>query len=88
MEVNRNAEKSLFLSLSLYVKDVLEKLKQYLPAKGFKFNDAETPMDNKIRLQKNGATQLRFKQKEIEIEAGVVKCNASISYREVVGSLL
>ena len=41
-------------------------------------------MDNKIRLHKNWATQLRFKQKEIEI----VKCDASIPYREVVGLLL
>ena len=45
-------------------------------------------MDNKVRLFKNGATQLRFRQKEIEMEAGAVKCNVSIPYREVVGSLL
>ena len=84
MEVTRTVEGSLFLSQSLYVNDVLEKFKQYLPAKGSKCNGAETPMDNEIRLHKNGATQLRFKQKEIEMEAGVVKCNASIPYREVV----
>ena len=45
-------------------------------------------MDNKIRLHKKGATQPRFKQKEIEVEAGAVKCDASIPYREVVASLL
>ena len=38
----------LFLSQSLYVKDVLEKVKEYLPTKGSKFNCAETPMENKI----------------------------------------
>ena len=70
MEVTRTVEGDLFLSQSFYVKDVLEKFKQCLPAKGFKFNGAETPLDNKIRLHKNGATQLRFKRKEIEIEAG------------------
>ena len=53
-------------------------MKQYLPAKGSKFNGAETPMDNKIRLHKNGATQLRFKQKEIELEAGAVQFHAAI----------
>ena len=88
MEVTRTVEGGLFLSQSLYVKDVLEKFKEYLPAKGSKFNCAETPMDNMIRLYKNGATQLRFKQKEIEIEAGAVKFDASIPYRKVVGSLL
>ena len=64
---------------------MLEKFKQYLPAKGPKFNGDKTPMDNKIQLHKNGATQLLFKQKEIEIEAGTVKCSASIPYCEVVG---
>ena len=83
-----NCGRGLFLSQSLYVKDILEKFKEYLPAKGSKFNGAYTPMNNKIRLHKKGATQLRFKQKEIEIEAGAVKCDASISYREWVGSLL
>ena len=47
-----------------------------------------SPMDNRIRLHKKGATQLRLKQKDIEVEAGAVKCDASIPYREVVGSLL
>ena len=88
MEIIRTVEGGLFLSQSLYVKDVLMKFKQYLPAKGSKFDGAETPMNNKIRLHMNGATQLRFKQHEIEMEAGAVKCDASIPYREVVGSLL
>ena len=43
---------------------------------------------DKIRLHKNRATQLQFKQKEIEMEQGGVKCDANIPYREVVGSLL
>ena len=73
------------MSLSSYVRDVLDKLNEYLPAKGSKFYVAETPMNNKIRLQKSGATQLRFKQKEIEMEKGAIKCDASTPYREVVG---
>ena len=40
MEVTRTVEGGLFLSQSLYVKDVLEKFKEYLPAKGSKFNGA------------------------------------------------
>ena len=43
---------------------------------------------NKTRLHKKGATLLRFKQKEINVKAGAVKCDASIPYREEVGSLL
>ena len=54
--------------------DVLENFKPYLPAKGSKFNG-----------QQNSLTQ---ESKEIEIEAGAMKCDASTSYREVVGSLL
>ena len=52
MEVTRTKEEGLFLSQSLFVKDVLEKFKEYLPAKGPKCNGAETPMDNVVRLHK------------------------------------
>ena len=86
MEVTRTIEGGL--SQSLYVKDVPEKFRDCLPAKESKFNGAVTPMNNKIRLHKNGATLLRFKQKEIEVEWGSVKCDAGIPYPEVVGSLL
>ena len=82
MEVTRTVDGSLFLSLSLYIKDVLEKFKEYLPAKGSKFNGAKTPIDNKICLHKKRAT------KETEIEAVAVKYDAFIPYHEVVGSLL
>ena len=88
MEIIRTVAEGLCLSQSLYIKDVLEKFKEYLLAKGSKFNGAEPPMDNKIRSHKKGATKLRFKQKEIEIAAGAVECDATIPYREVVGSLL
>ena len=40
-------------------------------------------MDNRIRVHKKGATQLRPK-----IERGAIKCDASIPYPEMVGSLL
>ena len=88
MEVTHIEEGGLFLLQLLYVKDVLEKFKQYSLEKGSKFNGAESPMDNKIRLHKNGASQLRFRQKEIEMERGSLKCDASIPYRKVIGSLL
>ena len=70
MEVTRTLERGLLLSQSLYVEDLLEKFEQYLPAKGSEFIDAETPVDNKIHLHKNGATQLQYKQSKIEVEAG------------------
>ena len=78
-QVTRTVEGELFLSVSLYVKDVQDKINQYLPAKGSKFNGAETPMENKIRLHKKGATQLRFKQLEIENKSG--PCSATLVYR-------
>ena len=49
MEATRTVDGGLFLSQSLYVNDVLENFKEYLPAKGSKFNGAETSMDSKIR---------------------------------------
>ena len=52
--------------------------------KGSKFNGAETPIENKM-LHQSGATQLRYKQNEIGMERGSVKCDASIPYREEVG---
>ena len=86
--VTRTAEGGLFLSQSLYVQDVLEIFEEYLLAKGSNFKGVDTPMANKIRLHKLGETQLRYQQKEIEIAKGAVECDASISYRDVVGSLL
>ena len=88
MEITHTVEGGLFLSQSLYMKDMLEKFKQYLPETGSKFNGAKTPTDNKIRLHKERSTQLRFRQKEIEMERESVKCDANIPFREVVGSLL
>ena len=52
----------------------LEELNRILNIKGSNFND---PMDNKIRIHKNGATQLRLKQKEIKMEEGTVNCDPS-----------
>ena len=49
-------EGGLFLSQSLYVKYLSEEFKEYLPAKRTEFNGAETPVDNKISIQKSGAT--------------------------------
>ena len=78
-------EGGLFLWQSLYVKDKLERFKQYLPAKGPKFNGAETPMDNNIRLHKKVATQLHFKQKEIEVEAVSVDRSSKRNWCRVYG---
>ena len=86
MEVTRTVNGGLFLSHSMYVKDVLKVSKDCLPTNGSKLISGETPMDKKIRLHKSGFTQLRFQHKEIEIEKGATKCDAGIPYREVVGS--
>ena len=54
MEVIRTVEAGLFLSQTLYVKDVLEKSKQYLPAEGPEFwsSRMNPPMTNfRIRSQ-------------------------------------
>ena len=66
---------------------MLDKFKEYKHVKGSKFNGAETQMDNRIRSHKKGINQLRFQQKEFEIDGGV-KCHESIQFNEVAGSLV
>ena len=46
------------------------------------------PTDNKIRLHKSGATQLRYQQNEIEVEQRAVTCSESIPFRGRGGSLI
>ena len=80
-------EGRLFLSQSLYIKNVLGRFKILLPEPGTKLNEAETPMDHRIIFHKNGATYMRFKPKEKDTERDMEKCGAEVPYREVVGSL-
>ena len=68
MEVVRTKEEGLFLSQSLYIKVVLGRFKTHLPVPGTKLKGAETPMDHRVRLPKNGATHMRFKPKEKDIK--------------------
>ena len=70
---------SIIISISV-CQGCAREVREYLPTKGSKFNGTETPIENKIRLHKKGVTQLRFQQKEIEIERGplgliLVFCN-------------
>ena len=88
MEVVRTREGGLFLSQSLYIQDVLVCFKTHLPGPSTRLNGAETPMDHRIRLHKNGSTHMRFKPSDRDVERGSEKCGADIPYREVVGSLL
>ena len=60
MEVVRTKEGGLFLSQSLYIQDVLGQFKSHLSGPSTRLNGAETPMDLRIRLHKNGATHMRF----------------------------
>ena len=57
MEVTRTVEGGLLQSL--YVKDVLEKFEENLPAKGSILTALRLPQ--KTRLQKKGVTHMRFK---------------------------
>ena len=53
---------------SLYIQDVLGRIKTHLPGPNTKLNEAETPTDHRIRLHKNGATHMRLKPKEKDVE--------------------
>ena len=73
----------MFLPQSLYIQDVLGRFKTHIPGPGTTIDWAENPMDHRIRVHKNGATHMRIKPKEKDIEEGMEKCGA-----EVMGSLL
>ena len=88
MEVVRTREGGLSLSQSLYIQNVLGRFMSHMPGPSTKLNGAETPMDHRIRLHKNGATHMRFKPNENDIERGAERCEADVPYREVVGTLL
>ena len=53
-----------------------------------RLNGAETPMDHRIHLHKNGSTHMQFKPTEKDIEKDAEKCGADVPFREVVRSLL
>ena len=82
MEVMR--DRSFFMSQSLYIQDVLGRFKTHPPGPSKKLNGAETPMDHRIRLNKNGSTRMRLKPKDKNVENLEEKCGSDIPCKEVV----
>ena len=71
MEVMRTKEGGMFLSQSLYIQDVLGRFKADMPGPSTRLNGAETPMDHRIHLHKNGSIHMRIKRTDKDIEKGV-----------------
>ena len=88
MKITRTTGGGLFLSQSLYAKDVLKCFAEQIDAKPSKLNESVTPVDHKIRLRKGGAINLKFKGDPVEIEKIREKGPLNTPYREVVLSLL
>ena len=62
MEITRTVGGGLFLSRSLYIKDKLKSLDEFVDSKSTKLNDSVTPMDHRMRLHKDGAVEIQFRQ--------------------------
>ena len=76
MEVVRTKDGGLFLSQSLHIQNVLGRFKTHLTGPSTRLNGAETPMDHRIRLHKNGSNHIRLLPKNRDIESGAEKCGA------------
>ena len=88
MEITRTAIGGLFLSQSLYLKDVLKRFADRIGANTIKFNKSVNTMDHNIKYHKGGAINLKFKEDPVEIEKNGEKVLPNTPYREVVGFLL
>ena len=90
MEVTRTADGGIFLSQSSYVRDVLERFKEYVPAAA---NPVQLPADPKLRLHVGGATKVHVYQgdstgERSDAEDGAAECPGNIPYKELLGALL
>ena len=90
MEIVRTADGSVFLSQESYIRDVLERFKEHVPASA---NSSELPADPKIRLYSGGAkvahgyNTARTTGEYATEEAGK-DCGVIVPYRELLGALL
>ena len=62
MEITRTVGGGLFLSQSLYIKDMLKRFAEFVGSKSTKLNDSVTPMDHKMMLHKDDAVEIHFRQ--------------------------
>ena len=89
MGITRTADGGLFLSQEAYVRDLLERFKDHVPAGA---NSVELPADPKIRLNANGSEKVKRYQVETtgehESTEGAKECEGNIPYKELLGALL
>jgi hypothetical protein len=89
MEISRTADGGVFLSQAAYVRDVLKRFQEYVPASA---NSSDLPADPKIRLYAGGAKLVRGYGAETtgehNAEEGSKDCDLTVPYRELLGALL
>ena len=89
MGILRTADGGLFLSQESYVRDLLDRFKEHVPAAA---NPVELPADPKIRLYAGGASKVKPFPVETTGERndaeGAAECPGNIPYKELLGALL
>ena len=89
MGIMRTADGGLFLSQESYVRDLLERFKEHVPAAA---NSVELPADPKIRLHAGGSSKVKHYTCETSGERneaeGAEECPGNIPYKELLGALL
>ena len=89
MGILRTADGELFISQESYVRDLLERFKEHVPAAA---NSVELPADPKIRLHAGGSMKVKPYPSETTGERseaeGAKDCPGNIPYKELLGALL
>ena len=89
MVITRKADGGLFLSQESYVRDLLERFMDHVPAGS---TSVELPADPNIRLNANGFEKVKRFQVETtgehESSEGAKGCEGNIPYLEFLGALL
>ena len=89
MGITWTVDGGLLLSQEAYVRDLLERVKDHVPATA---NSVELPVDPKIRLNANGSVKVKRYQAETsgehESSEGAKECEGKIPYKKLLGALL
>ena len=85
----RTADGGMFVSLATYVRDLLERFNEHVPAAE---NSVELPADSKIRLYARGTVKLKPYPSETTGERsedeGKKTCSGNIPDKELLGAFL
>ena len=85
----RTVDGGLFVSQALYVRYVLERFKEHVPANA---NSVELPAEPKIRLYAGGTTKVKGNHADTTGEREIADrdkyCPGNMPYKELLGALL